>query len=163
MAIDLTSQLAKSYIETLKSTRYVDPTIQAAVTQASNYSKIIDIVSPTVTDKKESVHRLLEYYVRRYNQVTKVIDKLETKLASDNVEVEYGIFNDYTVTYLGRAPEMDEMAGLLNYSLDFTIDRLRSLRREQKVLSQTLADLANIVDEYTNMDATFADMKSRLA
>ena len=162
MPIDITTSAAQIYIGNLKETTYIDSITSTKVTQASNYSKILDSVIPTLVYEKEANHRLLNYYVSRYNQVTRVITAITASIASSNLEVEYDTFNAYTTTYADESPDMDKLANLVEYSIDSTLNTLRELRRQQKMLSSTISTLSITSDNFSNVSSTLSDLQSQL-
>ena len=162
MPIDITTSAAQAYIGTLTETTYIDSITSTQVTQASNYSKLLDAVIPSLVDEKEANHRLLNYYVARYNQVTRVITAITASITDTNLEVEYDVFNTYTTEYSGTSVDMDTITSLVKYSVDSTMNTLRELRRQQKVLSNTIVSLSTKSDNFDNSSTTLEDLQSQL-
>ena len=95
------------------------------------------------------------YYTNRLSQVERVLAAIDTTNIDNDLELEFEAFNNFTIANAGLSTSMDNLAGLLKYSVDFTMVKLRELRREQKVLIKTIADISNLVDEYTNLESLF--------
>jgi len=162
MPIDITTSAAQAYIGTVKDTTYIDSITSTQITQAVNYSNILDIVIPTMTDEQSANHRLLSYYIARYNQVTRIITAITTSITDSNLEIEYDVFNTYTTEYAGTSPDMDTITTMVDYAIDGTMGTLRELRRQQKILSNTISTLSTTSDNFENISTTLEDLQSQL-
>ena len=161
MAIDLENSYVSDYIDTLKATNYVNADgIQ--VTQASNYTAIVDDTLPYIDKRQQNTNRLVAYYTARYNQITRVINKI-TETFGASMDSDYDTFNGYVATYSGKSSDMDEVAKLINYTIDYNMSNLRELRRQQKILSLTMGNLTNLSDGYVTMADTLNTLKTKLA
>lgn len=155
MVINFNDPLIQAYVKTLKSEKFLHAKTNSLTPYSENYNKIINIVKPTVTDRRTNASRLLVYYTNRLSQVERVLAAIDTTNIDNDLELEFEAFNNFTIANAGLSTSMDNLAGLLKYSVDFTMVKLRELRREQKVLIKTIADISSLVDEYTNLESLF--------
>lgn len=161
--ININDSLVQEYIKILKTKTYLDFETNGPKTYAENYRSIIATTTNTIDSRRSGTNRLVEYYVNRLNQNQRILDTLNTVYATDNIEVNYNIFNGYTNDMFGKSTDMDTINGTLNYSLSFITDKIRQLTREQKVLTKTIAKLGIVTDGYDSIKTDLTTLDGALA